>query len=142
MPSPLAQTAGSRSRRPRRPAPRQAEISRALEEESPPSESGIAGRRAVLIRPARSAGRTPDNAVLRNAAIAALTRQGPYAIQQVTGMLADLDPDVAMFACQALGETERGKRAGDPAAAHARVVNVVQAAIEALGRLRAPMRSR
>ena len=43
------------------------------------------------------------DAVLRNAALAALERQGPYAVEAVGRLTSDPDPDVAMFACQVLG---------------------------------------
>ncbi len=78
------------------------------------------------------------DSVLRNAALAALERQGPFAVEAVGRVTCDPDPDVAMFACQVLGAI------GSPAAAPALLValerpeiNVIQAAVEALGRLRA-----
>jgi len=78
------------------------------------------------------------DSVLRNAALAALERQGPFAVDAVGRVTADPDPDVAMFACQVLGAI------GSPVAVPALLValqrpevNVVQAAVEALGRLRA-----
>ncbi len=77
------------------------------------------------------------NAVRRNAAIAALERQGPYALQHLQVMLRQENTDVVMFALQVLA------RIGDPAAAPAVVplvnhpeLNVAQSAVEALGQLR------
>ena len=78
----------------------------------------------------------PVDSVLRNAALAALERQGPYAVTAVAQLASDVDPDVAMFSCQVLGGI--GSREAAPAllAALSRPeVNVVQAAAEALGRL-------
>ena len=48
------------------------------------------------------------NAILRNSALAALERQGPYAVAAVERMLTESDADVAMFACQVLGADQRG----------------------------------
>ncbi len=74
----------------------------------------------------------------RNAALAALERQGPYAVDCVEQMTGDRDPDVAMFACQVLGSIG-GPRSSVPllAALGRPEINVVQAAAEALGRLQA-----
>jgi len=119
---------------------REAEIFSALEDESPAVREVAIAWAARCIEPARLAPlvASPDNAILRNAALAALTRQGPYAIQHVGGMLEDPDPDVVMFACQVLGEI----KAIECWPALLRLlqheqVNVVQATIEALGRVRA-----
>ena len=79
------------------------------------------------------------DSVRRNAALAALERQGPFALPAVAELTASADTDVAMFACLVLGSL--GTRAAGPAllGAVARPeVNVVQAAAEALGRLRLP----
>ena len=76
------------------------------------------------------------DAVLRNAALAALERQGPFAVTAVARLTRDADPDVAMFACQVLGGI--GSREAGPELLEAMQrteVNVVQAAAEALGRL-------
>lgn len=77
------------------------------------------------------------NAVRRNAALAALERQGPYALPHLQAMLERDNVDVVMFALQVLS------RIGDPAATAAIVplvrnpdLNVAQSAIEALGQLR------
>ena len=85
---------------------REAEIFSALEDESPAVREVAIAWAARCIEPARLAPlvASPDNAILRNAVLAALTRQGPYAIQHVGGMLEDPDPDVVMFACQVIGE--------------------------------------
>jgi HEAT repeat protein len=77
------------------------------------------------------------DSVRRNAALAALERQGPFALPAVADLTAAADPDVAMFACLVLGSL--GTRAAGPALLRAVArpeVNVVQAAAEALGRLR------
>jgi HEAT repeat protein len=78
------------------------------------------------------------DAAVRNAALAALERQGPYAVGAVERLTNDPDADLAMFACQVLG-TIGGPTSIEPLmAALARPeVNVVQAATEALGRLKA-----
>jgi HEAT repeat protein len=78
------------------------------------------------------------DSVLRNAALAALERQGPYALECVERMTCDADIDVAMFACQVLGAIGGFQSSGPLLAALERPeINVKQAAIEALGRLRA-----
>lgn len=79
------------------------------------------------------------DALVRNAALAALERQGPYARSAVELAVASPDPDLAMFACQVLGSI--GGASSAPALLQALGhpgVNVVQAAAEALGRLRRP----
>ncbi len=78
------------------------------------------------------------NAARRNGALAALERQGPYAVPYLVKLLSSQDGELVMFALQILA------RIGDAAAAagilpllnHADP-NVAQAAVEALGRLRA-----
>ncbi|MBA3658944.1 MAG: HEAT repeat domain-containing protein, partial [Gemmatimonadales bacterium] len=78
-----------------------------------------------------------DNATLRNAALVALERQGPYAVPHLQAMLAEPNPEVVMFAVQVLSRI--GDRAAVdailPLVAHADP-NVAQSAVEALGRLR------
>ena len=77
------------------------------------------------------------NATRRNAAIAALERQGPYALPYLQRLLSGTDLDVVMFALQMLA------RMGDasavtsvlPLARHPDP-NIAQSAIEALGQLR------
>lgn len=118
---------------------REAEILAALEDETPGVRDVAIAWAARCLEPARLTPLValPDNAILRNAALAALVRQGPYAVRHVEAMLEDPDPDVVMFACQVLGQI-RASESG-PALirllAHDRV-NVVQAAVEALGRVR------
>jgi HEAT repeat protein len=76
------------------------------------------------------------NAALRNAALAALERQGPYAVEAVEQATAAADGDLAMFACQVLGSIGGRSSLGPLLGALQRPeVNVVQAAAEALGRL-------
>lgn len=77
------------------------------------------------------------NAIRRNAAIAALERQGPYAVRHLESMLKRVEVDVVMFALQVLA------RIGDPSAVPSVIPlarhpdpNVAQSAIEALGQLR------
>jgi len=81
-----------------------------------------------------------DQATLRNSALSALERQGPYAIAMVERMLADLDSDVAMFGCMIMGHigTEANAQALLRLVGHPNV-NVAQAAVEALGRIRAQL---
>src|SRR6476620_6206445 len=79
-----------------------------------------------------------DDAVRRNAAFDALGRGGRRSVPALARALRDPDPEVIMFAAQALGKTH------DPAAIPHLVallkhsdLNVCQAAIESLGELRA-----
>jgi len=79
-----------------------------------------------------------ENAVLRNAALSALERQGPYAVPHLVSLSRGENPEVAMFAVQILS------RIKDPGSAQALLPllehadsNIAQAAIEALGALRA-----
>lgn len=77
-----------------------------------------------------------SDALLRNAALAALERQGPYARTAVERAVESRDPDLAMFSCQVLGSI--GGASSVPAlltALEKSDVNIVQAAAEALGRL-------
>jgi HEAT repeat protein len=78
------------------------------------------------------------NAARRNGALSALERQGPYAVPHLVELLRSSDSDVVMFSLQVLA------RIGDPVST-TRILpllehpdaNVAQAAIEALGRMRA-----
>jgi HEAT repeat protein len=77
------------------------------------------------------------NAVLRNAAIAALERQGPYAVPYLEEMLGAENHEVVMFVLQVLARSGSSRSA--PAILpllHHPDANVAQSAIEALGRLR------
>ena len=79
------------------------------------------------------------NAVLRNAAIAALERQGPYAVPYLEQMLGSDNHEVVMFVLQVLARS--GSSRSTPAILpllHHPDANVAQSAIEALGRLRSP----
>jgi HEAT repeat protein len=78
------------------------------------------------------------NAARRNGALAALERQGPYAVPYLVKLLSSPDGELVTFALQILA------RIGDAAAAAGVLPllshpdpNVAQAAVEALGRLRA-----
>jgi HEAT repeat protein len=76
------------------------------------------------------------DALLRNAALAALERQGPYARAAVERAVGSPDNDLAMFSCQVLGSI--GAASSVPAlltALQQEDVNLIQAAAEALGRL-------
>ena len=78
-----------------------------------------------------------SDAMLRNAAFAALERQGPYAMEAVEQAVTAADADLAMFACQVLGSIGADSSVAPLIAALDRSeVNVVQAAAEAVGRLR------
>jgi HEAT repeat protein len=79
-----------------------------------------------------------ENAVLRNAALSALERQGPFAVPHLVTLSRGENAEVAMFAVQILS------RIKDPGSAQALLPllehadsNIAQAAIEALGALRA-----
>jgi HEAT repeat protein len=79
-----------------------------------------------------------ENAVLRNAALSALERQGPYAVPHLVSLSRGENAEVAMFAVQILS------RIKDPGSSQALLPllehadsNISQAAIEALGALRA-----
>jgi HEAT repeat protein len=77
------------------------------------------------------------NATLRNAAITALERQGPYAVPHLESMLARPEEDVVMFALQMLARIGEPSvvRAVAPLVRHSNP-NIAQSAVEALGRLR------
>jgi HEAT repeat protein len=95
---------------------------------------------ARVLEPERLTGLISNeaNAALRNAALEALRRQGPYALQHLHARLSGIDADQVMFAIQTLDLI--GSPAsispllpmlGHPAS------NVAQVAAEALGRLKA-----
>ena len=77
------------------------------------------------------------NAARRNGALAALERQGPYAVPYLVELLRSPDPELVMFALQILARVGDPKAPGGilPLLRHADP-NVAQAAVEALGRLR------
>jgi HEAT repeat protein len=80
-----------------------------------------------------------DDAILRNAAIAALTRQGPYSVPHLVDLVSSGECDeVVMFATEVLGEIgdARATAAIIPLLRH-RDLNVSQAAAVALGNIRA-----
>jgi len=79
-----------------------------------------------------------ENAVLRNAALSALERQGPYAVPHLVALARGENAEVAMFAVQILS------RIKDPGSAQALLPllehsdsNIAQAAIEGVGALKA-----
>jgi HEAT repeat protein len=118
---------------------RQAVILAALEDESLVVRERAIRLAARYIEPQVLGELVADeaNAIRRNAAIAALERQGPYAVPHLRTMLVRPEVDVVMFALQMLS------RIGDPLAVHGVVPlvrhsdpNVAQCAIEALGQLR------
>ncbi|MBA3260114.1 MAG: HEAT repeat domain-containing protein [Gemmatimonadales bacterium] len=118
---------------------RQPAILAALEEAAPAVRERAIRLAARYVEPAVLGELVADdtNAARRNGAIAALERQGPYALPQLQSMLGLENLDVAMFALQVLA------RIGDPAPTAAILpllrhpnLNVAQSAIEALGQLR------
>jgi HEAT repeat protein len=118
---------------------RQAVILKALEDESAVVRERAIRLAARFVEPQVLGELVADeaNATRRNAAIAALERQGPYAVPHLRTMLANPQVDVVMFALQMLS------RIGDPLAVFGVVPlvrhpnqNVAQCAIEALGKLR------
>jgi HEAT repeat protein len=120
-------------------AAREPAILRALEDESPAVRERAIRLAARYVEPGVLGAMVADgaDAVRRNAALAALECQGPYALPYLQAMLSLADEDVVMFALQILA------RIGDPAAAPAVLplirhpqLNIAQSAIEALGRLR------
>jgi HEAT repeat protein len=119
---------------------RKATIIAALEAESPPVRDAAIAWAARCLEPNALTQLVADgeNAILRNSALAALERQGPYAVSHLEGMLTDSDTDVVMFAVQLLAQIRA------PAAAPALLPlvkhpepNVAQSAVDALGRLHA-----
>ncbi|HZX93737.1 MAG TPA: HEAT repeat domain-containing protein [Myxococcales bacterium] len=117
-----------------------AEIIAALQESQP----GLRERAIALAArhlPPEMLGRfvgNDENAVLRNSALSALERQGPYAVPHLVALSRGENMEVAMFAVQILS------RIKDPASAHSLLPllehadsNISQAAIEALGALKA-----
>jgi HEAT repeat protein len=82
--------------------------------------------------------RDDDNAILRNAAFAALGRQGPYAVPHLLQLTLDPNPEVALCAVQilALINDSSAKRALLPLLDHPDR-NIAQSAIEALGNVEA-----
>jgi HEAT repeat protein len=82
--------------------------------------------------------RDDDNAILRNAAFAALERQGPYAVPYLLKLTLDGNNEVAMFAVQILSAINDGSasQALLPLLDHPDR-NIAQSAIEALGNVQA-----
>ncbi len=119
---------------------REAAILAALEDDAPTVRERAVRLAARYVEPQVLGAMVADgvNAARRNGALAALERQGPYAVPHLTELLHSTDSDVVMFALQVLA------RIGDPVSTsrilallgHADA-NVAQAAIEALGRMRA-----
>ena len=119
---------------------RQAAIIAAMEDSAIPVRDAAIRLAARYIEPHVLGTFVADdvNAVLRNAAIAALERQGPYAVPYLEGMLGAENHEVAMFVLQVLARSGSSRSAPAilPLLRHPDA-NVAQAAIEALGRLRA-----
>jgi len=119
---------------------RERAILMALEDDAVPVRERAIRLAARYVEPAVLGAMVADgeNAVRRNAGLSALERQGPYAVPHLTVMLGASDPELVMFALQSLariGYAPAGRSIlpllhhGDP--------NVAQAAIEAVGQLRA-----
>lgn len=113
----------------------------ALEDEAPLVREEAVRYAARYLEPARLVRlvANDERAVLRNSAIAALERQGPYAVPPLEQVLAGpVDPDLAMFTLQVLARIadSTSTEAVLPWVRHANP-NVAQAAIEALGAFRA-----
>jgi HEAT repeat protein len=118
---------------------RQRAILGALEDEAPAVRDKAIRLAARHIEPAALSELVADgdNAVRRNAGLAALERQGPYAVPHLVGLLGHRDPELVMFALQSLSRIGFG--ASGPAILpllHHTDPNVAQAAIEAVGQLR------
>jgi HEAT repeat protein len=119
---------------------REAAILAALEDEAPTVRERAVRLAARYVEPQVLGALVADgvNAARRNGALSALERQGPYAVPYLVELLQSADSDVVMFALQVLA------RIGDPISTgsilpllgHADA-NVAQAAVEALGRMRA-----
>lgn len=118
---------------------REAAILAALEDETPAVRERAIRMATRYIEPEVLGELVADeaNAIRRNAAIAALERQGPYAVRHLQTMLGRSQLDVVMFALQVLA------RIGDPTAVPSVLplvrhpdLNIAQSAIEALGQLR------
>jgi HEAT repeat protein len=119
---------------------REAAILAALEDDAPTVRERAIRLAARYVEPQVLGALVGDgaNAARRNGALSALERQGPYAVPHMVELLSSPDGDVVMFALQVLA------RIGDPVST-ARILpllghadaNVAQAAIEALGRMRA-----
>jgi HEAT repeat protein len=79
-----------------------------------------------------------EDAILRNAAQAALERQGPHAIPHLLSLTRGADPELAFFAVQILSTINdvSAKQALLPLLDHSDR-NIAQAAVEALGHMRA-----
>jgi len=113
----------------------------ALEDEAPAVREQAVRYAARYLEPARLVRlvANDERAVLRNGAIAALERQGPYAVQPLESVLAaPADAELAMFTLQVLARIADHHSAAAvlPFVRHANA-NVAQAAIEALGAFRA-----
>jgi HEAT repeat protein len=119
---------------------RQAAIIAAMEDSAIPVRDAAIRLAARYIEPHVLGTFVADdvNAVLRNAAIAALERQGPYAVPYLEQMLGAENHEVVMFVLQVLARSGSSRSAPAilPLLRHPDA-NVAQAAIEALGRLRA-----
>ena len=119
---------------------REAAILAALEDDAPTVRERAVRLAARWVEPQVLGALVADgvNATRRNGALSALERQGPYAVPHLIELLGSSDSDVVMFALQVLA------RIGDPVST-ARILpllqhgdaNVAQAAVEALGRMRA-----
>jgi HEAT repeat protein len=116
-------------------------ILEALEDAAPAVREQAVRYAARYLEPARLVRLVANDErdVLRNGAIAALERQGPYAVRPLELVLAEpVDAELAMFTLQVLARIADHHSAAAvlPFVRHANA-NVAQAAIEALGAFRA-----
>jgi HEAT repeat protein len=119
---------------------RESAILAALEDDAPTVRERAVRLAARYVEPEVLGALVADgvNAARRNGALSALERQGPYAVPHLMKLLGSGDSAVVMFALQVLA------RIGDPVST-GRILpllehpdaNVAQAAVEALGRMRA-----
>ncbi|MGH7701556.1 MAG: HEAT repeat domain-containing protein, partial [Gemmatimonadales bacterium] len=125
---------------PEHEAQRSSLILAALEAESPAVRDAAIAWAARWLEPSvlTSLVARDEHATLRNVALAALVRQGQYAVDHLEGMLRQANSEVVMFATEILAEIQSPDSAPAllPLLQHSDP-NVVQVVIDALGRLHA-----
>ena len=140
MPAPSAATADRLARLTSATGPeREALILAALEDETASVREQAIRLATRYVEPQTLGTLVADgvNAARRNGALAALERQGPYAVPYLVELLRSPDAELVMFALQILARVGDAKAIGGilPLLRHADP-NVAQSAVEALGRLR------